>query len=244
MSKPFLLLQLRPERLASNGEYAAFLRKAGLTKYQLVRIRMEQELPDVNLDEYSGVIVGGGPSNVSSPAAEKYDYQKRFEPKLKRLVSEIIERDFPYLGECYGLGILAEVLGGRVGQENYREDVGAVTILLNDEGKIDPLLEGLPGSFRVFAGHKEACQELPPNSVLLASSATCPIHMIRVGQNVYGTQFHPELDSHGLEVRITVYKNAGYFPPEDAEKLIAMGHRESVTVPGEILGRFVERYQR
>jgi len=244
MLKPFLLLQLRPEDAAADDEYRAFLRSTGLDEVQLVRIRMEQEFPNISLDDYSGVIVGGGPSNVSSPDAQKYDYQKIFEPKLKNLVHEIVDRDFPYFGECYGLGILADVLGGLVSMEKYGEDVGAVTVALNDAGKTDPLLADLPDAFRIFVGHKEACQAVPPGSTLLARTETCPVQMIRVGSNVYATQFHPELDGYGLEVRIKVYKNAGYFPPEDAEKLIALGHRETVTVPEEILQRFIRQYQR
>ncbi len=242
MSKPFLLLQLRPEQIAADDEYEAFLRASGLSHEQLVRIRMDQELPDIDLDKYSGVIVGGGPSNVSSPDKKKYDYQKAFEPKLKKLVQEIIRRDFAYFGECYGLGILADTLGGRVDSE-YREDVGAVTVELTNEGRDDPLLQGLPESFRAFGGHKEAVNGVPPKSTLLASTKTCPIHMIRVGQNIYASQFHPELDSYGLEVRINVYKDAGYFPAEDAAKLVEMGHQEIVTVPAEILRRFVSKYQ-
>ncbi len=242
MTKPFLLLQLRPEQIAADDEYQAFLRSTGLTDAQLVRIRMDQGMPDIRLDDYSGVIVGGGPSNVSSPDDKKYDYQKMFEPKLKALLRDIIDRDFPFFGECYGLGILADVLGGRVSGEKYQEGVGAVTVELGQAGRSDPLLAGLPETFRAFAGHKEACQELPPGSTLLASTTSCPIHMIKVGQKVYATQFHPELDSYGLEIRIKTYKNAGYFPPDDADKLIALGHQEVVTVPAEILRRFVGRY--
>lgn len=242
MTKPFLLLQLRPEDEASDDEYRAFLRMSGLNSEQLVRIRMDEALPDVNLNDYSGVIVGGGPSNVSSPDDEKYDYQKVFEPRLKKLLREIIDRDSPFFGECYGLGILAAVLGGVV-DGTYHEDVGAVTVKVMDAGKSDPLLAGVPDTFRAFAGHKEGCHGVPPGSMLLAGSDDCPVHMVRVGHNVYGAQFHPELDSYGLEVRIRTYKNAGYFPPEDADRLIAAGHREVVTVPSEILRRFVARYQ-
>ena len=66
--------------------------------------------------------------------------------------------------------------------------------------------------------------------------------MIRTGQNVYATQFHPEADASDFERRIEIYKNHGYFPPEDAERLIAMCHNSNVTVPQTILARFVERY--
>jgi GMP synthase (glutamine-hydrolysing) len=67
----------------------------------------------------------------------------------------------------------------------------------------------VPDSFTAFVGHKEAVQSLPAGCVHLVASAPCPFQMIRHGENVYATQFHPELDSNGLEVRINIYKNRG-----------------------------------
>lgn len=142
------------------------------------------------------------------------------------------------------MGILADVLGGEVSFQQYSEPVGAQTIDLTEHGRTDPLLAGIPRIFRAFVGHKEACQEVPPGAVLLAGSADCPVQMIRVGQHVYATQFHPELDSDGLALRIEVYRHAGYFEPHEAEDLIELGHRESITVPSVILSRFITRYCR
>ncbi|MEV6065076.1 glutamine amidotransferase [Nocardia sp. NPDC052001] len=244
MPKPCVLLQLRPETAAADDEYAAILRMGELSPGDLVRVQMDREFPDLALDDYCAVIVGGGPSNVSNPDARKYDYQRKFEPKLRELVSEIVARDFPYLGACYGLSILADVLGGRVSDERYGETAGATTIELTAEAERDSLLAGLPHSFRAFVGHKEACQETPPGAVLLADSAGCPVQMVRVGEHVYATQFHPELDGDGLALRIEIYRNAGYFDPEEADLLTALGHRESVPVPAEILRRFLDRYYR
>lgn len=240
MSKPCLLLQLRPERAAADDEYTALLHAAGLTVDEVVRVQMDQGFPEIQLDEFRAVIVGGGPSNVSNPEPEKYDYQRRFEPPLRQLIAEIVDRDFPYFGACYGLGILADVLGGEVGAERYGEPVGAVTIILTD-GADDPLLTGIPRSFRAFVGHKEAVQQVPPGAVLLAGSADCPVQMIRVGRNVYATQFHPELDGNGLAVRIETYRHAGYFDPSEADELAELGRRESVPVPRELLRRFTAR---
>jgi GMP synthase (glutamine-hydrolysing) len=100
---------------------------------------------------------------------------------------------------------------------------------------------GLPAEFRAFVGHKESVQEVPPGATLLAGSATCPVQMIRVKRNIYATQFHPELDGPGIVLRINIYKDAGYFPPADADVLIARALNEHVTVPEEIFRRWVER---
>lgn len=240
--KPVLILQLRPEDDASHGEYEAFLKHGGLSAEQTVRVRMERDgLGTIDLDEYAGVIVGGGPHNVSDPVGKKPPEQKEYEPALYELLQEIVERDHPYLGACYGIGALSCALGGEVSKEKYGEEVGGVTITLTEDGVQDPLLQGLPHEFRAFCGHKEACQDVPAGAVLLASSATCPVQMLRFATNVYATQFHPELDADGIAVRINIYKHAGYFPPEDAEALIADTKQENITVPMQILKRFVAR---
>ena len=65
MTKPFLLLQSRSEAEASDDEYQAFLKFGGLEADQLVRLRLERgDEPAVNLDDYTGIIMGGGPANL------------------------------------------------------------------------------------------------------------------------------------------------------------------------------------
>jgi GMP synthase (glutamine-hydrolysing) len=243
--KPFLILQLRPEDEAADDELAAIMKSGGLTMPDIKRHRIDEgPLPKVDLDDFSGVIVGGGPFNVSDPEHVKSDVQKRLEDELHDLLNRVIDRDFPYLGACYGLGILAQHLGGTVSKKRYAENVEALTIYLTDAARGDPLTRELPQEFRAFAGHKESCQDVPPGAVLLGSSKTCPVHLIRYQQNLYGTQFHPELDKDGLALRINIYRHAGYFPPEDADKLIAAAENEAIIVPPMILENFVSRYKR
>ncbi len=100
----------------------------------------------------------------------------------------------------------------------------------------------MAGEFDAFVGHKEACSVLPPTAVLLATSAACPVQMFRVKQNLYATQFHPELDLPGLVTRVHVYQHAGYFPPDEMDDLIARLTPAVVTEPGRMLTNFVARY--
>ena len=83
---------------------------------------------------------------------------------------------------------------------------------------------------------------LPPGAVLLATSAACPVQMFRVKQNLYATQFHPELDLPGLLTRVRVYQHAGYFPPAELDALVAAAPPAVVTEPGRMLANFVARY--
>ncbi|MEP3330144.1 glutamine amidotransferase [Sedimentitalea sp.] len=242
--KRFLILQLRPETDAADDEFAAILDKCGLTQDRAHRVRLDcQVLPSaLDVTDYAGVIVGGGPGCVSDAPELKSKLDTRIEAQIMALMPQITERDHPFMGCCYGLGILAHHLGGDVSKARYGEPVGPSDCSLTSEATDDPLTIGLPDQFQAFVGHKEAVQALPPGCVHLIASAPCPIQMIRYGDNVYATQFHPEADARDFERRIHVYRNHGYFPPEQADELINTCHAAQVTVPGKILRRFAERY--
>ncbi|MFY0595336.1 MAG: glutamine amidotransferase [Cognatishimia sp.] len=243
--KPFLILQLRPEQEASDSEYAAILAKAGLFEQNAHRIQLNKEdLPSgLRLDDYSGVIVGGGPGCVSDAPEQKTKIEAKIEAAILNLMPDITARDFPFLGCCYGIGVLGHHLGKVVNKENYSEPVGTADCSLTSEGKVDPVLAGLPHSFEAFVGHKEAMQHLPEGCTHLVSAPSCPYQMVRYGQNVYATQFHPEADAGEFEVRIGIYKHKGYFPPEEASTLVDMCRAANVYAPEKILRNFVERYK-
>ena len=242
--KPFLILQLRPETDASDDEFASILKRSALSPDRAHRIRLDQEtLPEqIDVTDFAGVIVGGGPGCVSDAPEEKSGLDAQIEEQIFSLMPQITEADHPFMGCCYALGILAHHLGGEVSKERYGEPVGPSVCNVLPDGAADPLLQGLDTTFEAFVGHKEAVQDLPPGAVHLLGSDPCPIQMIRYGNNVYATQFHPEADAADFERRIRIYRNHGYFPAEDADRLIDLCHAANVTVPGEILRRFAARY--
>lgn len=240
--RPFLFLGTRAENEAADSEYAAVLRCTGLAERDVRRVRLERdELGAVDLDDWSGVLLGGGPFNLSDPAAEKSAVQRRLEVELATLAEQVVARDFPFFGACYGIGVLGGLRGGAV-DRTHGEPIGCVEVSLTDAGRGDPLFADLTDSFDVFLGHKEAVSRLPDGAVLLASSTTCPVQAFRLGSHVYATQFHPELDVAGLVLRIDTYREYGYFPPAQAQSLRDMARRSVVTQPPRLLAAFAERY--
>ncbi len=240
--KPFLLLATRAEDIAADDEYDAFLSFTGLVERDLRRIRLEQApLGNLDLQDWSGILLGGGPFNASDPQESKSPLQLRVEADLSNLLDLVVRADFPFLGACYGIGALGSHQGAVI-DRRYAEPIGPVSVTLTFEGRQDPLLSRLPATFDAFVGHKEAISRLPDHAVLLAGSPACPVQAFRVGANAYATQFHPELDAPGLCTRIDVYKYAGYFEPEQADELKAMAHQSNVVHPPAMLRRFVQRY--
>jgi GMP synthase (glutamine-hydrolysing) len=242
--KPFLLLATRAEDAAADNEYASFCRFTGLDPSQLVRHRWERKpLDGLDLDDYSGIFMGGSPFTTSDPDDLKSPAQRRVERELWPLLRAVLDRDFPLLGACYGIGTLGVHLGGVV-DRTYGEPIGPVPVTTTVEGAADPVFGSLPTRFEAFVGHKEAITALPAEAVLLAGSPACPVQAFRVGRNVYATQFHPELDVEGLCTRIEVYKYAGYFEPAEAEVIKLVARRAAVHAPPRLLRRFVEVHAR
>jgi GMP synthase (glutamine-hydrolysing) len=242
--KPFVLLATRAEDLPADAEYALFLRYAGLEERDLIRVRLEAEpMPTLDLDALSGIFVGGGPFNASDPPELKSPVQHRVEAEFNALLDEVVARDFPFLGACYGVGPLGLHQGGSI-DRTHAEPIGVVPVTLTEAGASDPILAGLPPTFNAFVGHKEAIRSLPSTATLLASSPTCPAQMFRVGRNVYATQFHPELDLDGIILRIHAYSGYGYFADDEVEATIASSRRAPVKHPNRMLRNFVGRYAR
>jgi GMP synthase (glutamine-hydrolysing) len=242
--KPFVLLATRAEDVPADEEYELFLRHTGLEPASLRRVRLEAgPMPEIDLDDISGIFVGGGPFNASDPWEQKSLVQRRVEAEFSNLLARVIAHDSPFLGACYGIGTVGAFLGATI-DRRFGEPISVVDVELTDAGRRDPLLAGMPPTFPAFVGHKEAISALPSRAVLLASSAGCPVQMFRVGENVYATQFHPELDLEGITTRIHAYAGYGYFAPDELDLTLSAVRRSPVTHTGSILRAFVERYAR
>ena len=241
-NKPVLIIQLRPEDVTADSELAAILRYGQLQADDIVRLRAERSgLPELDLDRYSAIVVGGSPFDISTPEADKSATQRQIETGFMRLLEKITRRDFPFLGCCSGNGLLAKFCGSSISRR-FAEPVGGVDITLTATARQDPLLQEMPATFRVMVGHKEACDETPAEATLLATSNNCPVQMFRMQQNIYATQFHPEGDAQEFITRIRTYRHNGYFDPDQADALIARVQQERTPWSHELLRRFVQRY--
>ena len=228
----------------ADDEYAATLRCTELAEDRLTRVRLERHpLGDIDLDHWSGIIVGGSPFNISDPAEAKSTVQRRVEAEMASLLDRVVSADFPFFGACYGIGSLGVHQGGVV-DRSFGEPVGAVAVEVTGAGRLDPVFGALPERFDAFVGHKEAVSVVPASASVLARSATCPVQALRVGANVYATQFHPELDADGLCLRVDAYRHEGYFAPADAERVKDAARAAEVSEAGGALARFVARFAR
>ena len=129
-----------------------------------------------------GIIFTGGPNSAyleDSPTISK----------------EIFELGVPILGICYGIQIMSHVLGVVVRKGNKQEKEYGKTAITYGKSS---LFEGITTN-SVWMSHTDLIEKVPEGFTIVANTNDCPVAaMENVERNLYGVQFHPEVE-HCLE---------------------------------------------
>jgi GMP synthase (glutamine-hydrolysing) len=147
--------------------------------------RRGDALPDPA--EVSGAVVTGSHAMVS--------HREPWSETTAAWLAQLVARDTPVLGICYGHQLLAHALGGEAGDHPQGAEVGTVTVTLDDAAATDQLLRGLPAQFPAHVVHWQSALRLPEGAVRLAGNDHEPVHAFRAGAHAWGVQFHPEFDA-------------------------------------------------
>jgi GMP synthase (glutamine-hydrolysing) len=208
MSKLLVLQHVAYEIL---GTLDPLLRSSGFRIHYVNFGRYPDAQP--SLEGYHGLIILGGPMNV-----DQVDQHTHLVTELN-LIREAIYKGFPVLGVCLGAQLIAKALGAEV-RRNQEKEIGWYSVSLTRDGKDDPLFAHFQDTERIFQWHGDTLQ-IPKGAVHLATSPTCTNQAFRYGDNVYGFQFHLEVDEPLIErwLRVPVHKkeiedSRGKFDPQ------------------------------
>jgi len=176
------------------GQYAHLIAK----RIRRLGVYADIRHPDASRAELGrpgGIILSGGPSSVYAENA----------PAFNR---DILDAGIPILGLCYGMQLMAHLLGGEVRRSDSREYGRSEMDILGDS----PLFKGLGGRQTVWMSHGDSITTLPDVFRLLASTANTPFTVIAHRRlPIYALQFHPEVhhSENGLRVLENFVKIAG-----------------------------------
>lgn len=241
-TKPFALLAARPLSPLADSEYEAYLAMGNLKPEELVRIQLSDTDPDdINVDDYRGFVGTGSPYSYNYDADKKTPEHQRTEETLEALLRQIIEKDIPFLGVCYGHQAISRCRGEELTQETP-DGLSIIEITLTDEGMADPIFTDFPRSFHSIIGHEDSMLDVPADGVLLAYSPSCPIQAVRVKKNVYGVQFHPEITMETLQLRLDMYAGR-YFPADQGPEIMKQGLNKDMEQASHIVTNFFDTYR-
>ncbi|HEX8985199.1 MAG TPA: glutamine-hydrolyzing GMP synthase [Bryobacteraceae bacterium] len=137
------------------------------------------DAPAALLATRQGVIISGGPMSVYAPGSPTVD-------------AELFGAGVPVLGICYGLQLMAHMLGGQV----ERGEKGEFGLAYFDLARNAPLFKGfaLGGREQIWMSHRDTVRAVPPGFEALGSTETCRFAaMADTARRLYGVQFHPEV---------------------------------------------------
>jgi GMP synthase (glutamine-hydrolysing) len=119
-------------------------------------------------------------------------------------------------------------LGGTVSDNPAGVEVGTVTTTLSTDARDDALFKGLSSPLKVQASHKQSVRQLPAQAIRLSSSVMDANHAFRIGQSVWGVQFHPEFDAQITQHYVNHYRPALQAQGVDADQLLSQCENNGV----------------
>lgn len=148
-----------------------------------------EQVPSALPADVSGVIAMGGSMGANDDDIHSWLTDER------SLLKDVVAHDFPFFGICLGGQVLATAVDGVVERTPVPE-VGIASFRVAQSAASDPVFGGLAGRDVIAAEwHQDYITDLPEDAVVLAGNDVCPVQAYRIGENVYGVQFHPEVDA-------------------------------------------------
>jgi GMP synthase (glutamine-hydrolysing) len=194
-----------------------------------------------SLDGYDGLVILGGPMSVND-----VDRLPHLNTEM-RLIEAALRNNLPVLGICLGAQLIAKTLGAPV-YPNQEKEIGWYDVSPTVNAERDPLLAEFQDTEKIFQWHGETF-EIPRTSHHLAFSSLCANQAFRYGSNVYGFQFHLEVDEPMIHRWLRVAENrkeisslGGTIDPEciqrETPEHITRLHQLSERVFGEFINLF------
>jgi GMP synthase (glutamine-hydrolysing) len=175
------------------------------------RIVLDETDPEAlpSLDEIGGILVMGGPMG-----ARDFDEFPGLglEAELIRLA---FDDELPLFGVCLGHQIISTALGAKLHSAAAAEvGIGEVAVVA-DDGVFGSSGAHVP----VLHWHHDVV-ELPDGAKLIASTDQTPNQAFRVGNQVFSTQFHHELDRRMLDSWLSVPEMAADLDPATLASIV------------------------
>ena len=108
--------------------------------------------------------------------------------EVEKMLREMVAREIPYVGICFGHQLMAQALGATVAKADYGWGIGAKHYEIVDRR---PWMDS-GDEIILAASHQDQVQNLPDGATLMARADYCPIGGMTIGERAWTLQVHPE----------------------------------------------------
>ncbi len=160
---------------------------------EIYKLWLGNKLPKAKKEDL--ILIMGGPMSVRDINSEKYFWLKEEIEFIRRA----IENQISIIGVCLGAQLLAYISGGKIERQKdesnkvNKPEIGWSKISSIDKKFIDDISLWQKEPLRVLHWHGDRII-LPPHAQLLASSARCREQLFKIGEFIFGLQFHIETE--------------------------------------------------
>ena len=157
--------QLIARRVRESGVYSE------VVSWKNALVKIKEKNP-------KGIIFTGGPNSVYLEGA----------PKLE---AEIFELGIPVLGICYGMQLMAHVLGGTV-ERAKQQEYGKISLNVSTS---EGLFKEVASGSQCWMSHFDYVKEAPEGFDIIATTDHCPVAAMKNdAKRLYAVQFHAEVE--------------------------------------------------
>ena len=140
---------------------------------------------------FDGLIILGGPMNAED------DENHPCLREIVNLIHQFTTEHKPILGICLGAQILARAFGKRV-YPHHTFELGFTPVFTIGDASEDLLLRNCPEVVHLMEWHFDTF-DLPKEATLLMSSQICKNQAYKIHDNIYGFQFHLEVNQEIIQ---------------------------------------------
>lgn len=144
----------------------------------------EQQVRPPNGD-FAGLVILGGHMNAQED--DKYPHLKQ----VVDLIHQFHGEHKPIMGVCLGSQLIARAFGAQV-YPHSKPELGFSPLRVVESLATEPWLRSCPTDLHIMQWHFDTF-DLPVPATLLMTNDICKHQAYRIGNNIYGFQFHLEV---------------------------------------------------
>jgi len=149
-----------------------------------------------SLNIFDGIIITGSPASAND--------KDLWVSSLINIIKKTAQLNTPLFGSCFGHQVIAKAFGSEIVKN---PDGWSLGLAETNVVRRETWMTGLETNTLLYSAHTEQVAELPNGAELLFKSEGCDVAGFTLGNNIFTTQYHPEMREDFVNALIIELEN-------------------------------------